>query len=328
VTNIFRKFISADYLKLAKNEHISLDSYEFHLTTNQLPLDKINIGSAAGDCLSDLYRLKKISDLQRLRFFKEIKDFYLKLSDLMIKTLPINNQILYSLSILDPHDKIRHKKETLLKKAKYLVQQTKSIFVADFVDRLEEEILIYYNDADTESLASSCERIDEFWFKIGKIKDWSGALQYPRLSEFAKTFLCITAGQAEIERGFFFNKELVSSSRSSLNIETISACRTTQSFIKNYHGSVDKMVVTSGLIKSAKAARKRYEEEQNKKSMERSESQSVKKKDTEKDKKKLMDKISKMRDEALQLLKTNDLDSVKKATNLLDEAKQLEQSLN
>jgi len=74
-----------------------------------------------------------------------------------------------------------------------------------------------------------------------------------------KAVLCVSHGQADVERGFSLNKHIVDETRVNLKQHTISALRTVKDVINKYQ-EVEKIPVTRDLIRRFRGAHAAYTE--------------------------------------------------------------------
>ncbi|KAH8033268.1 hypothetical protein HPB51_008751 [Rhipicephalus microplus] len=63
-------------------------------------------------------------------------------------------------------------------------------------------------------------RVDVYWTKVLCLKTTNGELKYPLLSKIIKALLCLPHGNADAERGFSENKNLLDG-RNTLSIASI-----------------------------------------------------------------------------------------------------------
>ena len=111
-----------------------------------------------------------------------------------MKKLPVSHELLNNISWILPFTTDYTKDGQVFSVAKSLQKVIKSDEV------LDEE----YMDFCTYDLPFPKESIsiDEYWNKIGMIRDISGEFRYPLLSRLAKTVLINPHGNADVERLF------------------------------------------------------------------------------------------------------------------------------
>ncbi|CAF2855769.1 unnamed protein product [Rotaria sp. Silwood2] len=113
------------------------------------------------------------------------------------------------------------------------------------IDHLRNEWLIYsYETIDEKWIIKSQEkdssgndhiiyqRIDFYWNNVLAITLSDGRSKYPTFSKLVKNILIISHGNADIERGFSINENIVTTNRSSLSELSINGLRTTYDAVK------------------------------------------------------------------------------------------------
>lgn len=119
------------------------------------------------------------------------------------------------------------------------------------------QLKIDYNTTSSE--VKYCG-IDEYWWKIGTIKDENGHLKFKALSALMLGICTLSHGNADPERGFSINKHMLDTHGTSTSKKTIEALR----FVKDYvilNGSVNNMTIPKELIKICSQARQRLEDD-------------------------------------------------------------------
>ena len=102
------------------------------------------------------------------------------------------------------------------------------------------------------------KRVDDYWHRILQLTDARGDPKYPTLAFVIKMALSLSHGQADVERGFSVNKQILSD-RTLLSQKALSATRTVKEVITRY-GSVTNVPITPSLIASYRSASKLYKE--------------------------------------------------------------------
>ena len=100
--------------------------------------------------------------------------------------------------------------------------------------------------------------VDEYWYKVMQLTDVRGKPKYPALANVVKMARSLSHVQADVERGFNVNKQLLND-RTLLNEQTIRATRTVKEVIA-MHGSITKIPITSSLIAAYRKAHRAYKE--------------------------------------------------------------------
>jgi len=106
-----------------------------------------------------------------------------------------------------------------------------------------------------------------FWNRVFQTNDDNGKVKLKLLPKIIKPLLCLSHGNADLERGFSINKRLITSDRSSLSEMSINGLRTVEDVICRCCG-VMNVKVTSAMLKAARNAasmhRQRLEAEKQK----------------------------------------------------------------
>ncbi|KAH9375768.1 hypothetical protein HPB48_023017 [Haemaphysalis longicornis] len=102
------------------------------------------------------------------------------------------------------------------------------------------------------------ECIDVAWQPIFVLRGKnSGPPRYLLLGKLVKSLLCLSHGNADVERGFSKNRRLLLE-RSNLSIESINGLRAIQSFSKRYNRDVATIPIKADMMKAVKQSHKRY----------------------------------------------------------------------
>jgi hypothetical protein len=88
-------------------------------------------------------------------------------------------------------------------------------------------------------------RIDCYWAKVMIMRNAAGDTKYGTRGKAVSACLALAHGNADVERGFFLNKQLVRPDRCSLDPETINAVRMVKDALRCHaQGSAVNMAVT------------------------------------------------------------------------------------
>jgi hypothetical protein len=77
-------------------------------------------------------------------------------------------------------------------------------------------------------------RIDYYWNKIFSILTNNGTPKYPTLANLVKNVLIITHGNADVERGFSINSNIITENRASLSETSVNGLRLVYDGIKHF----------------------------------------------------------------------------------------------
>ncbi|XP_054722965.1 uncharacterized protein LOC129232887 [Uloborus diversus] len=205
--------------------------------------------------------MASLSDTEKKSFYLGARSFYLACTKKLLKTLPLDNRLLFHLQVLHPVMKME---ETSILSIKYLASNT-SIVKPEEVSLLKDEWIRIQAEPEEESsiqiLTESSNSnnyipIDVYWKKFFDKKDNLGNKKYPFVTKLFQAFLCVPHGSADIERGFSTNKKLLDN-RGTLNCYSVNGLRQINSYITRI-GGIEKFKVNRDIIKAARAAYKNY----------------------------------------------------------------------
>ncbi|XP_055899623.1 uncharacterized protein LOC129928640 [Biomphalaria glabrata] len=109
--------------------------------------------------------------------------------------------------------------------------------------------IISNSSVDFQSFDSSFQRLDVFF------KDHLGRQsEFKDLWTVVRFLLMLSHGQAQVERGFSVNKEVMSTNMAE---KTLVAKRTISDFI-DFSGGIDNIIVTKQMLMAARASREKY----------------------------------------------------------------------
>ena len=91
-----------------------------------------------------------------------------------------------------------------------------------------------------------------------QLTDHRGEPKYPILASVVKVALSLSHGQADVERGFSVNKQILSD-RTVLSEKVLCATRTVKEILIRY-GSVTSVPITPSVIAAYRSAYKNYKE--------------------------------------------------------------------
>jgi hypothetical protein len=92
-----------------------------------------------------------------------------------------------------------------------------------------------------------------------QITDLHGQPKFPSLGIVVKAALCLSHGQADIERGFSINKQVLED-WTTLSEQTLRATRTVKDVINRYDGSIVKIPITRKLLQAHKNSYQLYKD--------------------------------------------------------------------
>ena len=102
------------------------------------------------------------------------------------------------------------------------------------------------------------KRIDDFWSKIGSLRDEMGSLKYPQLYALMRCVLSLSHGNSTPERGFSINKLILQVHGTSTYETTLTALRFVKDELHRVGGEL-KFPITRELIKDVSSSHAKYE---------------------------------------------------------------------
>jgi len=168
-----------------------------------------------------------LSKEKKEMFFRDVRNMFQSIASYLKLNLPLNNFFLRDMQILgvsyrsDPQGS-----DTIVRIARYIP----GLLSLNEIDLLDGEWLMYSmetidnswiikkksNDFDGEEHIEYHE-IDYYWNKILSIVRSNGHLKYSTLSKLIKNVLIISHGNADVERGFSTNGNLLTEERTLLS---------------------------------------------------------------------------------------------------------------
>jgi hypothetical protein len=128
--------------------------------------------------------------------------------------------------------------------------------------------------------------IDEYWAQVTSIKNAVGLSKYSCLGKLVRACLSLSHGNADLERSFSVNKQVVTADRVSLGQETIGALRVVKEAIRIHgNGQVSEIPVTHRMLQLARSAYSLYKQHLEKKKAEAE----MKRRSTEQERNKLLE---------------------------------------
>jgi hypothetical protein len=112
---------------------------------------------------------------------------------------------------------------------------------------------------DDGTAYANYRRVDEYWHKILQITDLHGQPKFPSLGIVVKAALCLSHGQADVERVFSINKQVLED-RTTLSEQTLRATRTVKDVINRYDSSIIKVPITRKLLQAHKNSYQLYKD--------------------------------------------------------------------
>lgn len=114
-------------------------------------------------------------------------------------------------------------------------------------------------------------RIDTYWSQFFEIKASNGELKYPTVAQVVKAALCLSHGNAELEKGFSDSARYLTEDKANMSERTLNAAMTVKSGMRSYSYLPQLVPASKELLDLARHACANYKaflEEQRKKNEE------------------------------------------------------------
>jgi hypothetical protein len=204
--------------------------------------------------------LRSIPKESRHRVIVSMRAFYMSAAVYLLPRLPLDNPLLQNLIYFQP------KKSFLpesLKAICDLVQKMPHMDSKDAID-IADEWRAYRLDADTISLSENAEgkRVDHYWRDVISLQSCDGSYKYAKMGQLVKAALILPHGNADVERGFSVNNDVLTDQRTEMTPATLNALLLTKDAIKRSDPEnqlPQSISVTRGLLQACKAAHTVYQ---------------------------------------------------------------------
>lgn len=212
--NILKEFCS-NYIKLNVLVNNSLEDVNVADPNNYLPAKDMVLGTECENYI------KKFSAEATELVKNKCLEFYITAALEIKKRLPINNHLFQQLKFLDP------------KVALHVVTDEVDIHFEIIIEQLNEnvdlnilqsewrrmKILINGNEKERLLLLP----IDEFWYCISSMKDYSDTYLYQNIYKLAKSCLSLSHSNAEVERIFSIVTDVKTKKRNRIGDDTLNS---------------------------------------------------------------------------------------------------------
>ncbi|CAF0949463.1 unnamed protein product [Adineta ricciae] len=262
-STVLMKFLKSDYV--CEKSGSDLLDLDFKLSEKQLTNKQIRIGEKTRTALSGL------TQQERETFFNDVRKIYHGIAQYFQSNLPLKNGFLRDVQILHHSLKDVRNADQIIRVARAVPHLLKD----SEIDSLRDEWLAYslevidekwvIDKKEIDSDGNECiiyHRIDFYWNKVLAITTTDGRPKYPALSKLIKNILIISHGNADVERGFSINENIVVQNRSLLSDFSINGLRTAHDAVKSIgRGSVSNVPITKELLKAVKNSHSFYKKE-------------------------------------------------------------------
>lgn len=224
--------------------------------------------------------------------------------DHLVKKSALKSAIIKSCSCLQPEG--RKKSQSINK-----IADLARVLPLDIdIDLLQDEWRLLIEEKDLQKNV----RIDQYWSQFFNLKTSRDEIKYPTITSVVKSALCLSHGNAELERGFSDSARYLTDEKASMNERTLNAAMTVKSSMKTYFNKPQLVPPSKELLnlsRNAYASYKAYLEDERKR----------KKEDLEK---KEEDRINKAKEEELKKIIIKEKKTIASEENKLEELKKIE----
>jgi hypothetical protein len=197
--------------------------------------------------------LNGLTQQEREIFFADVRKIYHGISQYFQSNLPLKNDFLRDIQILHHSLKDVRSADQIIRVARAVPH----LLTDNEIDNLRDEWLAYsFETIDEKWIIKRQEqgsdgdehiiyhRIDYYWNNVLAIAATDGRPKYPTLSKLIKNILIISHGNADVERGFSINENIVAPNRALLSELSINGLRSTYDAVKSVGGgSIDKVCI-------------------------------------------------------------------------------------
>ncbi|CAF2889007.1 unnamed protein product [Rotaria sp. Silwood2] len=185
--------------------------------------------------------LTHLTQKERETFFEDVKKIYHATTEYFKKNLPLKNSFLRDVQILHPSFKSTQYSDELVRISRAVtglltdreIDCSRDEWLNYSLDNIDEKWYIKdKKEGDSGSECITYHRIDYYWNKVLAITTADGRPKYPTLGKLIKNILIIPHGNADIERGFSINENMVPQNRSLLSDTSINGLRSTYDGVK------------------------------------------------------------------------------------------------
>ncbi|XP_045177599.2 uncharacterized protein LOC123537819 [Mercenaria mercenaria] len=192
------------------------------------------------------------------QLYSDLHHGYMMAAQKMLKTLPLNNKMFMSLSVLDPAMASHSQASMALKN---IAKQLPNLFTEEEMGELSAEVIKYTVDSDVMDFAdeySKEQRIDTgYWVKVFKLESFNEP-RYPVLKKLVSSVLTIFSGPL-IESTFNIMDDIVEKDRTKLTVKNYEAVAIVKSSLKRKNVKSTTMKVSRHMKKSCISAYSKYQ---------------------------------------------------------------------
>jgi hypothetical protein len=179
----------------------------------------MNMGERVSNylCRSDITDIR----LEIKGFLEHVQCFYVEAALQIRKRFPINDDILKSLSFLNPQTIHATPSNDIITLASKFPNIIPTVDTSKIDDEWRE--LQFMNPNDLPALDSGRRDVVTFWGEVSKMTDTSNEARFPTISLLAKSFLAFPHSNADVERIFSQISLIKTKRRNKLKTNTMNA---------------------------------------------------------------------------------------------------------
>ena len=239
---------------------------------NLLSYKNFHLGLATESKLRELRNKDIISETDENMFKTMVKVCVTEIVAKLFEKSPLDSVVIRSARVLKPELICSDNKVPLMKMMKLLSTKLHSLAIIDVKcgDKAYDQYGEFIDEHNSIKFNEEEERLDELYFKKLYIE------KYQELSEIAMILFTISHGQADVERGFSVNSNVIDVNMSEVSIKSK---RLIRDHMIKHDATPSTIEITNQLKKSCRSAYQRYQEhlkEERKKLEEDSEAQAKK----------------------------------------------------
>ena len=176
-----------------------------------------------------------LTQQERETFFDDVRKIYHGIAQYFKLNLPLNDPFLRDIQILHHSLRSVQNADQIIRVARAVpclltdkdIDHLRDEWLAYSIETIDEKWIIKSKEQDSAGNDQiTYQRIDYYWNKIMAITATDGRSKYPVLTRLIKNILIISHGNADVERGFSVNQNIVTSNRSLLSEVSINGLRT------------------------------------------------------------------------------------------------------
>jgi hypothetical protein len=196
--------------------------------------------------------LASLSKEEKETFFRDVRNIFQSIALYLKSNLPLNNSFLRDMQIIGASHRTDPEGSDTIVRVGRLIP---GLLSSNEIDLLSDEWMMYsietiddswvikgkYDDFEGKEHIEYHE-IDYYWNKVLSIVRSNGYSKYPTLSKLIKNVLIISHGNADVERGFSTNGNILTEERTLLSEKSIHGLRITYDAVQYLaYGSTHKV---------------------------------------------------------------------------------------